>query len=77
MKNRNFRGHKYFWVRGTNDIYRLNTQSGEVDLLNVDLKNDELVINYIAGSGNKLAVMKKTKEYGVYDRTIYFLDVNE
>lgn len=68
--------YEYFWVRGTNDIYRLNTQGGELDLLNFDLNNDVLVINYIAGSGNKLAVMKKPKEYGVYDRTIYFLDVN-
>ena len=52
---------RYFFVRGTNDIYQLNCQTGKVEKLVFGLKNDSTVIRYALSYGDKFLVIKEPK----------------
>lgn len=50
--------YEYFYKRNTNDIYKLNTQSAEIQIQNYDLKNDLSTIRVVLSNQNDLLIVK-------------------
>ena len=64
--------YEYFYVRRTNNIYRLNNETGDLVLLDYELENDTSCVRYIMGDGNTLGVVKISEK--TESEKIYFIE---
>lgn len=51
--------YRYFFARGTNDIYRLNTETRELITQEYDTENDTSVIRTVLTDGKRMLLSKR------------------
>lgn len=69
--------YEIFYVRNTNNIYRLDTQKGTLDIRNYDTENGQSVIRCVLAYGNMLIIVKNSLLETDLDEKIYFLSYEE
>ena len=65
--------YEFFYVRNTNDIYRLNIKSGELEIQNYSLENDTSIISYALSGKENLLIIKKLITDNQKEERIYFI----
>ena len=51
-------GYELFYLRNTNDIYRLNKQTGVLEIQNYSMENEQFVIRCVLSYDNMLMISK-------------------
>ncbi len=64
--------HEYLYKRNTNEIYRLDTESGKIEIQNYDLENDTYSIRVILSYGDNLLIVKQP-DHGNGKENVYLI----
>lgn len=65
--------HEFFYVRNTNDIYRLNKQTGILEIQNYSLENDQSVVRCAFAYDDILMVIKRTLLETDHNENLYLI----
>ncbi|WP_124065762.1 hypothetical protein [Clostridium sp. E02] len=65
--------YEYFYKRNTNDIYKFNTQSAEIQIQNYDLKNNSSTIRVVLSNQNDLLIVKTSEIADDSTENIYLI----
>lgn len=65
--------YEFFYIRNTNRIYRLNTLTGNMEIQNYSLENEQSIIRCILAYGNALMVVKTSLLESNSAETLYLI----
>lgn len=73
----NSTNYEFFFIRNTNDIYRLNKQTGALEIQNYSLENEQSTIRCVLAYDNMLMITKRSLSETDTEEKLYLLPCEE
>ena len=73
VNNSSDSSYEYFYKRNTNDLYKLNTQTAEIQIQNYDLNNNSSTIRVVLSNQNDLMIVKTSEIADDHTESIYLI----
>lgn len=65
--------YEFFYVRNTNDIYRLDTQAGTLDIQYYSLENEQSAIRCVLAYDKRLMIVKRSLSATDLEEKLYLI----